>query len=100
MNIEVITHTVWLDTEKEFITNKVEENLTGKLDAYLKKFDTPTAVGRIETNFKKNSDNTFDWKLHASLDGELFHFAREKYNKLEDLVNHLFDHLKIDLSKK
>jgi hypothetical protein len=35
-----------------------------------------------------------------NLDGKSYRYERADYKKLDDLINHLFDHLKEELSKK
>jgi hypothetical protein len=41
----------------------------------------------------------FNAKLQIALDGNHFRYEREDYKNLDDLVNHLFDHFKEELSK-
>jgi hypothetical protein len=36
----------------------------------------------------------------VNLDGKSYRYEREDYKKLDDLINHFFDHLKEELSKK
>ena len=42
----------------------------------------------------------FNWKVQANLDWNAFRFEREDYKKLDDLINHLFDHFKEALSSE
>ena len=42
----------------------------------------------------------FDATLQVNLDGDSFRYSREDYKNLDDLINHLFDHLKEKLSSK
>ncbi|MFA6080527.1 MAG: hypothetical protein WC753_03565 [Candidatus Gracilibacteria bacterium] len=72
----------------------------GKVDSYLKKYENkPDAIARIEFFVKKNSDDSFHGKLHANIDGQIILFDRENFRKLDDLINHAFQHLKEQLSK-
>ena len=69
------------------------------MSGYLRKFDgKDDAEGRIELFVSANASHRFDAKLVVNLDGESFRFEREDYHKLDDLINHLFKHLKEALS--
>ncbi len=98
MDIQVIIHTNDEEHSKEVVSRLVEQNISTKLDHYLKKFDKNDAEGMIETTIDKNKKGLFDGKIQASLDGKSFRFEREDYKNLDDLVNHLFDHFKQALS--
>lgn len=98
MNLETIIHTNDPEHMKEVVERLTAQNVEVKLDSYLKKFDKDDAQWRIELSADKNKKGNFDGKLGANLDGQSFHYAREDYENLDDLVNHLFDHLKVDLS--
>jgi hypothetical protein len=100
MEIQIKTH-IWADLQgsKEVIDRLVKENLNNKLDNYLNKFTKDAAEGIIEVSIDKNSRSLFDWKIQASLDWKIFRFEREEFKKLDDLINHLFDKFKIELSK-
>ncbi len=102
MELKVITH-IWDDLEnsREVIDRLIEENLKNKLDRYLKKFeDKKDAECVIDFKVDKNKKDLFNWVLQANLDWESFRYSREDFKKLDDLINHLFDHLKEDLSNK
>jgi hypothetical protein len=58
------------------------------------------AKGVIEITADKNKKNLFDAKLQINLDGKSYRFEREDYKKLDDLINHLFEHFKEALSKE
>jgi hypothetical protein len=89
-----------LEYDREVIERLVSANM-GKIDAYLRRYeDKPDAEVRIELIFKKNSDGSFYGKLHATVDGQLIMFEREKFFKLDDLVGHAFQHMKEQLSAK
>jgi hypothetical protein len=91
---------VWNDlTEsKEVIERLVWENLNNKLDQYLNKFTKNDAEWIIDINVDKNKKGLFDGKVQANLDWKIFRSEREDFKKLDDLINHLFDHLKLQLS--
>jgi len=89
-----------LTDSKEVVERLVWENLSNKLDHYLNKFDKEDAEGTIEITTEKNKKGLFDGKIQANLDGKAYRFEREDYKKLDDLINHLFDHFKESLSKE
>lgn len=89
-----------LDNSKEVINRLVEENLQTKLDNYLKKFEKESAKWLLELKLDKNKKWLFNWILQVNLDWENYRYEREDYKNLDDLVNHLFLHLKEELSKK
>lgn len=102
MELQVKLH-IWNDLvdSKEVVERLVNENLKNKLDNYLNKFnDKDDAEGTIELTVDKNSRGLFDAKLNINLDGKFFRYAREEFKKLDDLVNHLFDHFKEELASK
>ncbi len=102
MEIKVITH-IWdeLKNSKEVIDRIIKENLDNKLDRYLKKFENKEdAEGLIDIKVDKNSRDLFDWTLQINIDWESFRYSREDFKKLDDLINHLFDHFKEELSNK
>jgi hypothetical protein len=100
MEIQVKIH-VWNDLtdSKEVVERLVKENLENKLDTYLNKFDKSNAEWTIELKADKNKKGLFDAVLQANLDWNSFRYSREDYKKLDDLINHLFDHFKEELSK-
>ncbi len=91
---------VWKDLEnaKDAVERLVEENLRTKLDSYLKKFDKDSAEGLLELKVDKNKKAMYDGVLQVNLDWKNFRYEREDYTNLDDLVNHLFNHLKEELS--
>lgn len=88
-----------LEHDKAVIDRLVEENLSGKLDKYLQKLDGDDVEGEVSLVLEENKIGRFNGTLNVSVDGRNFHYEREDYKKLDDLINHLFDHLKEDLSK-
>lgn len=84
---------------KEVTERLVKQNLEVKLDNYLKKFiNKEEAEGSIEVKIEKNKKENFDWIVHANLDWKIFRYTRDDYKNLDDLINHLFDHFKEELS--
>ena len=100
MNLQVKLHVNKdLNDSKEVIERLVQENLENKLDQYLQQVDKKDSEGTLELKADKNKKWLFDASLHANFDGDIHHFSREDYKNLDDLVNHLFQHLKEALSK-
>ena len=85
---------------KEVSERLVGENLKNKLHSYLKRFDDkPDAQGTLDLKIEKNKTERFNGVLQVNLDGNSYRYEREDYKNLDDLINHLFDHLKEELSK-
>ncbi len=100
MNLQVkinVSHD--LDSSKEVVERLVNENVSTKLDHYLAKFWKTDAEGSLQIKVDKNKKWLFDGSLQATLDWQSFRTGREDFKNLDDLVNHLFDHLKEQLSK-
>ena len=102
MNLQVIYNiSKDLEIEKESIQMIADENISKKMDSYLKKYDKKEdAKWSIKLTFDKNNKWTFSWKINAIFDGESYYFERDNYENLDDLVNHLFDLLKEKMSEK
>lgn len=73
------------------------ENLDTKLDSYLASF----ADKEIHVDLKITTHNpSYSGILNVSITPDSWHYERERYEHLDDLINHLFDKLKENLSKK
>lgn len=94
---------IQIDTSAEYdreVIHRLVNTAMGKVDSYLKKYENkPDATVRIEFFIKKNVDDSFHGKLRAHIDGETILFDRENFRKLDDLINHAFQHLKEQLAK-
>ncbi|USN59062.1 MAG: hypothetical protein H6767_03070 [Candidatus Peribacteria bacterium] len=101
MELQVKIH-VGKDVEasKEVVERLVEENLRTKLDHYLNKFKKSDAEGIIDLKIEKNKKGLFDCTLQGNLDGNTYRYSREDYKNMDDVINHLFDHFKEELSDK
>ena len=100
MNLQVKVH-VNAEEAKEVVERLVGENLKNKLDNYLRKFEwKDDAEGIVDLKIEKNKKNIFNWILQVNFDGQSYRYEREDYKNVDDLVNHLFDHLKEELSNK
>lgn len=87
------------EESKEVVERLVEENLSHKLNDYLKKFDKEDVEWILEIDISKNKKSLFVWKLKINIDGKSFRYEREDYSRLDDLVNNLFQHFKEELAK-
>jgi hypothetical protein len=74
--------------------------MSTKLDKYLQKFDKDDIEWELSLTIEKNKKNLFDWILQLIIDWKKFRYEREDFKKLDDLINHLFDHFKEELSSK
>ena len=95
VKIHVCKH---LEESKEVVDRLIETNLTNKLDSYLKKFNKEDSEGSMEVSLEKNKKGEFNGKIQANFDGNSFRSEREDFKNLDDLINHLFDHIKVQLA--
>lgn len=98
MNTEIILHAPEFVNEREFIESEISKNLTGKLDTYLKKFVKTGEKMRLEMRVTRSKQG-ISGKIHLVLPGHAFHTERENFSKLDDLISHLFTHLKDQLAR-
>lgn len=99
MNTQIILHAEAFDNEKEFLQSEIEKNLAGKLDSYIR----PHLTGendsvRLEAFFDR-AKTGFNGKLILDLPNVSYRSERENFEKLDDLVSHLFSHLKTQMAK-
>jgi hypothetical protein len=52
----------------------------------------------LKVTLNKNKKWLFDWKISASFDWDTYRSEREDFKNLDDLINHLFEHIKWQLS--
>lgn len=90
---EIILHADGFENEREFLENETRKWISGKLDSYLKKYTKEGDKTRVEVWFTRGK-KWFSGKIHLVVSGRAFHTERENFEKLEDLVSHLFTHLK------
>lgn len=98
MNNEIIVHASEFQNEAEFINGEVNKNIVGKLDAYIKKHSKEWDVIRTEITLKRDKAWS-SGKLEVSFPGHSYRSARENYTKLDDLINHLFVHIKEQMAR-
>jgi hypothetical protein len=88
-----------LENDRSVVERIVDENIAGKLDAYLRKFKEGTECA-LEIRISGNKKGNFCGSIQLDADGTKYRSERDDYKKLDDLINHLFDHIKEQLSKK
>ncbi len=99
MNLQVKTDVSdnMLDS-KEVVERIVNENISTKLDNYLNKFKKDDSEWSVKVTIKKDKRWLFEWSVNAVFDWVTYRSEREEFKSLADLVNHLFDHIKWQLS--
>ncbi len=98
MKTEIIIHANDFQNEMEFIKKEIEKNLSGKLDAYIRK--TAKEDDSIRTELTLIRDKQWlTGKLEVSFPWSAFRSSRDNYTKLDDLLNHLFIHIKEQMAK-
>lgn len=101
MNLQVnVNVSEDLKESKEVVERIVNDNISSKLDNYLNKFKKEDSEWIIKVKIDKNKKWLFNWKVKASFDWESYISEREDFKNLDDLINHLFDHIKEQLSDK
>ncbi len=86
--------------DHEAIDRLVEANLSGKLDSYLKRYDRGDTEVRLSLMLEENKKGEFDGSVRIQAGSDDFASKREDFRSLEDLINHLFDHVKEQMAKK
>lgn len=106
MNIQIILHADAFPNEKDYLKQEIQKNLTGKLDNYLKKYlSGDEGIVRVEAYFERADSgkvdikSRFNGKIILTVGTTTFRAERENFEKLDDLVNHLFTHLKEQMAK-
>lgn len=89
-----------MDNDRAVVDRLLEENLKWKLDNYLQKFSKEDIEWLLSLSIEKNKIDKFNWVLQITIDWKLYRYEREDFKKLDDLINHLFEHFKEDLAKK
>lgn len=86
------------EEDYEAIDRLIDANVNGKLDSYLKRYDKEGKEVRFSLTLEENKKGEFDGSLRVQADADDFASSREDFRLLEDLVNHLFDHIKIQMA--
>jgi uncharacterized membrane protein len=99
MKMEIIVHAKEFAVEREYIDSVVAKNLNERLDSYLKKYEKDGGEGRVELTLTRAKHEKFNGKLSLWLDGKTFRSDREDFQKFDDLIDHLFIHIKDQMDK-
>ena len=90
MSQQIVIHAP--DSAKVVTERLVHENLENKLDSYLRPF--------VDKEVRVDDANSDSGVLNVDIVDQRYHFDRERYVYLDDLINHLFDKLKEKLARK
>lgn len=89
---------------QELVKDIVQKNLEGKMDSYFKKIyaNKDTAEIRIDYKIIGTKQGKFMGDFNFNYDGKLFKWETGEggFKKIEDVVNHAFEHFKTHLSSK
>ena len=95
---EIILHAPEFQNESKYIHNQIEDNLIGKLDAYIRK--TAKEWDKIRVELTLTRDKKFiSGKLAISFPGSSYRSLRENFVILDELISHLFVHVKEQMGK-
>ena len=98
MTSEIIIHAPEFSVERDYIETEINKFLTGQLDAYLKKYIKDGEKVRLELSLTRGKQG-ISGKIHLTTPSHAFHTDREDFAKLDDLISHLFSHLKDQMAK-
>ena len=89
------------DVLVEDIFKLIEKGFKQKLDKYIvKKADPDNPEGHLNVTIRRNSKGLYDGNFNFRLGSENVIYKREGFKNIVDLVNHFFDHVKEEFSKK
>lgn len=91
------------EAQKDVVLRLANANIEWKIDSYLSKIPNRENIS-FDIHVEKTTKWKFNWKIILnSKDIDLWKnnvFERNDFIKLDDLINHLFAKIKIQLSKK
>lgn len=96
---EIIVHASDYPVEADTIRILIDKNLTGKMDSYIAKHEQPNSPVRVELTLKREKNGQAQGKLVISVGPKSYRSERENFDKLDDLINHLFTHIKDQMAK-
>ena len=99
MQLQKILQLKKLDESRDVIVRLMDENIETKLDVYLRKFASDDKECSITLTLDVDKKGLFLGSVQAKFDGQSLRAERTEFRKLDDLVNHLFDHRKLQLSQ-
>ncbi len=86
---------------QESIKKLVYKNLNMKIDSYLMKYlKNEDSEWILDIKISKNKKWNYDWNFNFQLPGTDVIYKRENFKKVDDLVQHFFEHAKEQLGKK
>lgn len=86
---------------EESIKNIVKKNIALKSATYLAKYmKSESSEILLNVNIEKNKIWKYNWKFLINLDGHSIPYSRDGFEIVYDLVQHFFDHVKEQISKK
>lgn len=89
------------DALKEDIFKLIEKWFKQKLDKYIeKKADPENPEWHLNVTIKRNNKGLYDGNFNFKLGSENVIYKREWFKNINDLINHFFDHVKEEFSKK
>jgi len=103
-SVPQVVYKWWKDVsieDKDLVKHWVHHDLGHKLSAYLKKlYRHEDAVVRIKIVVDRNKREQYDgsFSLTSSWIEKQLRYDRSSFKSLRDLVNHAFDHFKVELS--
>ncbi len=100
MKTEIIIHASDYAIESESIGYLVKKNIEWKLDIYIKKHNKWETPVRLELSLEREKNHKAKGKLVISFSSHAWRSEREDFDNVQDLVNHLFTHIKDQLSSK
>ncbi len=89
------------DALKNDIFKLLEKWFNKKLDKYIEKeVDQKNPEWHLNIMIKKNNKWLYEWNFNLKLWNKNVIYKRENFKNVIDLVNHSFDHIKEEFSKK
>jgi len=89
------------EATQETIKELVYKNLNMKIDSYLMKYlKNEDSEWTLDIKISKNKKGNYDGNFLLQLTGTQVIYKRENFKKIDDLVQHFFEHAKEQLGKK
>lgn len=89
------------EATQKSIKEMVQKNLNMKIDSYLMKYlKTEDSEWTLDIKIEKNKKGNYNGNFNFQLTGVEVIYKRENFKKIDDLVQHFFDHAKEQLGKK
>jgi predicted secreted protein len=92
-------HAAEFPTELEYIQSAISRGISGKLDTYIAKYTHEGDVQSLDATFVRMKNETFGGKIVLYIGQRTWRTEREDFKNLDDLISHLFTHLKEQMMK-